>query len=251
MPVFTKQIVRHKHEVEIKYFPKVNHSNSNIKDRKYREIDTDNLDVSILESIARTKRTIKDYARNNDFDYFVTLTLDPKRYQSFDIDVVYKVVRSFLQRLRRRCGDIKYLLVPEYHQDKEKIHLHGYIKGTLALHKTDLKYKGKVIYNLYDWDAGFSTAVKIGKTIDDTLRCSSYITKYVTKDMVVSFNKRRYWSSRNLDSSVIIEEETLLANKLEDLWDTTKYKEVPDLFKVYHNDYYTVITIKDEKIDSN
>lgn len=246
MAIFTKQVVRHTHEIEIKYFPRVSHSGGG--PRNEREIDLDNLDHSMMESIARTKRTIKDYARNNDFDYFVTLTLDPKKYDSFNIDVVYRVVKSFLQRIRRRSDvEPKYLLVPEYHADKAKIHLHGYIKGKLALKKTDLTYKGKRVYNLYDWDAGFSSAVKIGKSVDDTLRCSSYITKYVTKDMLVSFNKKRYWCSRNLSKPSLIKEEVIVSDTMTDILAHQLPTNLPTNYSVYHNDYYVVITFKDEK----
>lgn len=252
MLLFTKQIIRHKHEVEIKYFPRYARKPTGGL-RLARDIDMDNLDSSIEESISRTKRKIKEYARNNDFDWFVTLTLDPKRYDSFSIDVVYRVVRSFLQKLRRNSKvEPKYILVPEYHADKEKIHIHGYISCDLAVKKTDLHYKGKRVYNLYDWNAGWSTAVRIGKTVDDTLRCSSYITKYVTKDMVVSFNKKRYWSSKNLETSALIKEEIKIVNNINDIWDTNiEHQEIPDLYKVYQKGLYTSITIRDEKIENN
>ena len=61
--IFTKKIIKHKYETEVKYFPRVKHTEAN-RERKDRELDPENLDTSIQESIARTKRVIKDYARN-------------------------------------------------------------------------------------------------------------------------------------------------------------------------------------------
>ena len=150
--IFTKKIIKHKYETEVKYFPRVKHTEAN-RERKGRELDPNNLDISILESIARTKRVIKDYARNNDFDYFVTLTFDPKKFDNFSIETVYHLTKMFLQKLRRYNSDLKYLLVPEYHADKKKIHLHGYIKGDLCLQKAlDPSKNGEI---LTSWNLPF------------------------------------------------------------------------------------------------
>ena len=51
--IFTKKIIKHKYETEVKYFPRVKHTEAN-RERKDRELDPNNLDISILESIART-----------------------------------------------------------------------------------------------------------------------------------------------------------------------------------------------------
>ena len=257
--IFTKKIVKHKYETEIKYFPKVKHSNTN-RERKERELDIDNLDSSILESIARTKRVIKDYARNNDFDYFVTLTFDPTKFDNFSIETVYHHTKMFLQKLRRYNSDLKYLLVPEYHTDKQKIHLHGYIKGDLLLQKAlnplkngeILTYKGKTIYNLPQWNFGYSTALKIGKSINDTLRCSSYITKYVTKDLLISFNQKRYWASKNLFRGVCVNEKDVCYSDIKELREKELNKlieltgvESTNDIRVFENDYYYNFTATD------
>ena len=258
---FTKRIIKHKYETEVKYFPTLEHSKE-YHARKERELDTDNLDASILESISRTKRTIKEYARNNDFDYFVTLTFDPTKFDNFSIDSVYHHTKIFLQKLRRFNPNLKYLLVPEYHADKQKIHLHGYIKGDLLLNKAVnplknneiLKYKGKTIYNLPQWSYGYSTALKIGKSINDTLRCSSYITKYVTKDLLISFNQKRYWASKNLSKGHCVYESQVYYTSISEL----KEKELSKLslateidssnIRVFENDYYCNLTTTDLEV---
>lgn len=257
--IFTKKIIKHKYETEVKYFPRVKHTEAN-RERKDRELDPNNLDISILESIARTKRVIKDYARNNDFDYFVTLTFDPKKFDNFSIETVYHLTKMFLQKLRRYNSDLKYLLVPEYHADKQKIHLHGYIKGDLCLQKAldpskngeILTFKGKTIYNLPQWNYGYSTALKIGKSVNDTLRCSSYITKYVTKDLLISFNQKRYWASKNLFKGVCVNQKEVIYNDIQELREKELNKlieltgvESTGDIRTFENEYYYNFTATD------
>lgn len=232
--------------------------------RTYRDIDKDNIDESISESIARTKRTIKDYARNNDFDYFVTLTINPKEYDSFSLESVYKMFDNFAHKLRRRHDnkmlDFAYLVVPEVQNETTQgIHLHGYIKGDLNLKiakdkdNKNIKYRGKQVYNVLDWPYGFSTAVKIGNSIDDTLRCSSYITKYVTKELLLQFNKKRFWVSKGLKKGFIVRDTKVFYNDINDVLSSELSNVIFDLnvkdsFDVnfYSNDYYACITVKDK-----
>ena len=250
---FTKKVIEHKYETEIKYYAISRNKDIERKERNFRELDIDNLDSNICESISRTKRKIKEYARNNDFDYFVTLTFDPKKFNSFSIDTVLKCTRLFLQKLRRSYPDLKYLLVPEYHADKQKIHLHGYIKGHLKLLVAEnplkngeiLKYKGKTVYNIAQWNYGYSTALKIGKSATDTLKCSSYITKYVTKDLLVSFNQKRYWCSKNLEIGKTILEQKLYARDLEQLLESEKEVNPITFSNTFKNDFYACFTRQD------
>lgn len=59
-----------------------------------------------------------------------------------------------------------------------------------------VKHNGNTIYNIGNWKFGFTTASKV----IDSARASSYITKYITKDLCsVTKFKKRYWSSRNCD----------------------------------------------------
>lgn len=265
MALFIKREIKHQYETEIKFFPVVNHRKEYTAERVYRELDKDNLDESILESLARTKRTIKEYARNNDFDYFVTLTIDPRKYDTFTLDTVLNLVRNFLRKLRRKHDyktiDFEYILVPEcQNKESQGIHLHGYIKGDLNLKKAInsktgnyMTYKGKQVYNVLEWPYGFSTAVKISKSIDDTLRCSNYITKYVTKELLVNFNKKRFWCSKGLKKGSIIRDSKVCYDNIGELLEN----ELPDTFykyginstsdvNFYDNDYYACITLRDK-----
>lgn len=130
-------------------------------------------------SISRAKKKIFDIAALNQFQYFVTLTLDGSKInRQSPKDVAHKL-KIFLGNKVKRCN-LSYILVPEYHSDGCSIHLHGLVSGNLKL--TDSGHKdrhGRTVYNWDDWTYGFSTCIKLDGVPEAV---AHYITKYVTKD---------------------------------------------------------------------
>jgi hypothetical protein len=190
-----RKIIQHTHELEIKEFQcPVYPPKKGIKGQGGED--------SLRTSLARTKRVLHEYARNNDFSWFCTLTVDPKRFDSFDIERIYAITRIFTRQLREK--GIKYIIVPEYHADKKKIHLHALIMGGLDVIDSGHTIKGKKTYNCPSWLWGFSTCVPIGNSEYDTLKVASYIAKYVTKDLLTHFHKKRYWASKGLKKGIVI-----------------------------------------------
>lgn len=154
---------------------------------------------SLNTSINRTKNIIYDLSKSNDWDWFITLTFDPKRFNSSDYDVVVSLLKKFIDKIRKRCSpDLVYMIVPELHKDQKKFHFHGLFAKVGSL---DFTPSGKdEIFNIPDWRYGFSTASKI----KDSVRASAYITKYITKECVqVTKYKRRYYTSRNIKRPVV------------------------------------------------
>lgn len=165
-------------------------------------------------SINRTKNAIFSIARSNRWEYFFTLTFNPKKVDSKVYEIVSSKLSIWLNNLKKRYApDLKYLFVPEFHLDGQKLHFHGLVSniGDIPLQdsgKVSLgKYvfdkermpNGTTIYNLPKWHFGWSTATKIR----DSKRASSYIVKYVTKDLrTLTRNKRRYLASNNLDMPI-------------------------------------------------
>lgn len=166
----------------------------------------------------RAKRKVFDYVLSNpDLCYFVTLTLNGEKFSRYNIPEACKKLNKYLANRVQRQG-LKYVFVPELHKDGA-IHFHGLINeavkmipsGTLIppsggkpLKAETLKRKKiplddcKEVFNLADWDYGFTTAIRIygerGKT-------GSYVAKYITKRESSDFRKicgRYYYSSNNL-----------------------------------------------------
>lgn len=149
-------------------------------------------------SRARSLSRVYHLARSNVWEWFFTLTFNPKKVDSFDYDVTKKKLSRWLENMRRISPEMRYLLVPELHKSG-RIHFHGLFANCDSLgfinsgHTTK---DGQVIYNVGSYKLGWSTATKI----KDNSRCTKYISKYITKELCAdTFGKKRYWYSRNLN----------------------------------------------------
>lgn len=156
-------------------------------------------DKAIEESLRRTRTTIFDYALSNNFSYFVTFTFNPKKVDRYSIESTSNIMKYWLNRQKKHSPNFAYVIVPEFHKDGA-IHFHALIRDYNAeLKSTNVFQNGKRVYNLTGFTAGFTNAQKLD---DDQTKAAAYLTKYITKDMINRFNKRRYWASKNLHKPV-------------------------------------------------
>lgn len=173
---------------------------------------------SLSESLRRTKSMIYSHGRANVWEWFVTYTFDPKKINSTDYDVVYSYLSEHLKNIRKRkCPGMKYLVVPEYHADGSKFHFHALMSNIDELDFVDsgIKVNGKIKWNIKNFKAGFTTALRIGD--GESARTSNYMSKYITKTLVYhTKNRQRYLISKNLDKP-IIDEYMLDSEQLEKL----------------------------------
>lgn len=146
------------------------------------------------DSLKRAKDKIQDICLLNNFDYFVTLTFNPKNVDSYNVEEVKQAVKTWLNNgVSRR--NYSYVAIPEYHKSG-RIHIHALMSGDLRLVDSGHRHHEKVIYNISDWQEkfGFCTAIEIDGNINSL---GYYITKYITKGNEKIFG-RFYWSSKNL-----------------------------------------------------
>lgn len=199
-------------------------------------------DVKLSSSLSRTKRLILELALSNDWDYFITMTLDESKVDRFDLEGWRKKFNEFLKYRRKQYGlKCSYLLVPEQHQDGAW-HVHGLVRGIPCqdlVSFAELDRKGyrsadgcrlpdKLINSDYlnwlDYQRSFGFC-SLGP-----LKCpeaaSFYVTKYITKDLarcVSECGKHMYWASKNLNRPIRFGEfydrgpyiDSLLTNKYE------------------------------------
>ena len=147
-------------------------------------------------SLSRTKQRIYEIVRNDDWEYFVTLTFDGQKVNRYDYGETSKKLSQWLKNLHRRLPDIRYMFVPEKHKDGA-YHFHGIIACCAGLHLTDSDKKdhGRPIYNIGSYRLGWSTATRVR----DNAAVVRYITKYITKEVEVDAKgRKRYWCSKNL-----------------------------------------------------
>ena len=148
----------------------------------------------------RARRKIFDYCICNEFDTFITLTLDKRLIDRDDYGAVIKKINTFLGNRVRRHG-LKYIGVPEYHKNGG-LHFHFAVSGggfklvdsgTVAVDgvkkpmKVSTADKKKIpleqrhtVYNIADWKLGFSTAIK---TYGQRGALATYLAKELTKDV--------------------------------------------------------------------
>jgi hypothetical protein len=164
-------------------------------------------------SASRAKNTVYQIARANNWEWFITLTFDRTKTDSSDYDLIVNRLHTYLNNLKMRsCPNLKYLIVPELHADGEHYHFHGLIANCDGLKFKLWKFdKGNPIFNIVNWKWGFTTASRI----QDNNKVSSYITKYITKDVDVHLaEKNRYYRSRNCELPVelldITDEQSIL-----------------------------------------
>lgn len=90
--------------------------------------DTSN-DEKLSNNICRARNKILEYVLCNDFVFFVTLTLDPEKYDREDLKKFSHDFSIFIRDYnKRKNADIKYLFIPERHEDG-CWHMHGFIMG--------------------------------------------------------------------------------------------------------------------------
>lgn len=147
-------------------------------------------------SYKRTVQKIYEISRQCQWEYFITLTFAPDAVDRMDFDACMKKANKWFHNQRRKAEDLQYIFVPEEHE-KGGWHIHGLVAQVGKMQFTDSghKVKGQVVFNLDGWKYGFSTATKV----TDAHRVSTYITKYITKDMCnVTKGKKRYYRSQNI-----------------------------------------------------
>lgn len=140
-----------------------------------------NLDGS-AKGRSRARGKLYDLVRCNwDLDTMITLTLDPERVDRTAYPDIIKALSTWLSNRVRRDG-LKYVAVPEYHEDGAAIHFHG-LCNFAALHTkySGVRQKGRYVYNITDFPLGFTAAVRLGCTDADRQAVAAYVCKYITK----------------------------------------------------------------------
>lgn len=128
-------------------------------------------------SMRRARAKLRRLALANDFDYFVTLTLDPARIDRYDGAAITRALGRWADNMVRRHG-LRYVLVPERHKDGA-FHFHGFMAGPgLKAVDSGKKWNGRTVYNLPQWTLGFTTAEQL---YGDYHAAVGYCCKYIGK----------------------------------------------------------------------
>lgn len=177
------------------------------------EISEEKKEEYAKRSCIRAKQNIYEIARNGSWDWFITLTLNPDQVNRYNYSECSKKVSKWLNHLRRKCPDLRYIIVPEQHKDGA-YHFYGLFSNIENLEIVDSNHKdyktGDIIYNLESYKFGWSTMTRV----KDNAAVVRYLTKYITKDLIASIRgKKKYWASRNIERPKV---------EIEELWSEDK-----------------------------
>ena len=176
---------------------------------------------SIRTSVSRSVRAVRELAACNPWQFFITITLSPSNWKNrYTPDGLQDVIKAMAKRWRRKrkngsayCPGFKYLIIPEMHKDGA-IHLHGFVSSmptsecvpyTMADVNSSKKLPkkicdkvraGEAVYHSPTWEKlfGYNTF----EPISNLDKASSYVVKYVSKEIGTTPFKTRYWLSRGL-----------------------------------------------------
>lgn len=169
--------------------------------KREKEKRSDGADMQ--RSMRRARAKLRRLALANDFEYFVTLTLDGSKIDRYDGAAVVKALGRWADNMVRRHG-LKYILVPELHKDGA-FHFHGFFSGSgLKTVDSGIRWEGREVYNLPQWTLGYTTAQRL---YGDYHAAVGYCCKYIGKQQGQRPLGRWYYSG-----GALAEPEKLLAD---------------------------------------
>lgn len=152
-------------------------------------------DATLNKSRARARKTVRQRLLQLEADHMITLTY---RENVIDVEQAWKDFAKFNRLMRWKYGKRwQYVCVPE-RQERGAIHFHMAVHGYYHVQTVrklwrrvvgegniDISYKGRSGRN---WNAK---------------KMAGYLTKYITKNDTVEFNKKRYSASSNIRPPVV------------------------------------------------
>ena len=214
------------------------------------DIEFAHYDNKMSESVARARSKIFEYAMCNNWGFFFTATLDPSKYDRFDLETFHSDLTEWFYSLYRYNAafteKIKFLLIPERHKNGAW-HMHGLLSGIplsvlhqfrigdrMSIQIAKLVRAGRKIYNWEDYQNKFGFCTL--EPIQNSQAVAKYVTKYITKDVnetVTDVGAHMYYHSRPLNCAQKIKEGFLCGN--------TNTLDVPEnQYKSFETDYCVI-----------
>lgn len=172
-------------------------------------------------NIVRARSRIFELSMCNTWDWFFTGTFSSENGDRTNLDFWSKKFAQFVRNQRKILNsDIKYLIVPELHDDFQGWHFHGLLSGlplnALVRFTVGMKMghaiAEKVLNGLevYEWtNYTKSFGWNDLEPIKNAVAVSKYLTKYISKGLgseksVTELNKHLFYASQGLQGAQII-----------------------------------------------
>lgn len=153
-------------------------------------------------NISRARGRVVELALCNEWEWFVTLTLNAEKQDRADLDGYVKDLGVWVGNFNKKYGcKLKYILIPEQHKDGSW-HMHGLFHDVPPSAVTVNQY-GYYDLPYYGCRFGFISLSRIR----DKERTARYITKYISKSMTSradAVGKHLYYASRGLNGKLTV-----------------------------------------------
>lgn len=162
------------------------------------------------ESLERSQRRAKTRVRLTVTELAPTAMVTFTTREVMPLDALLECWGRFTRLMRVAGFEFEYLAVPEPHQNREHLHLHVAYRGRTPFNvmrrfwhmALEARHGRAVRCILRGSESPGNVQVERVKARDDLRRIrkiARYLSKYITKDLIAQFNRRRYWPSQGIN----------------------------------------------------
>lgn len=170
--------------------------------------DTDRQDI-LRRSTERAKRQVRLLALTMGADRLLTFTTR----ETYALETLQVIWDRFCRLARAFDPSFQYIAVPEPHKDRDHWHIHAAYRGWININVCRRMWHAAIAsVNGRSSDRAASYAGKGSpgnvdvqyrgrkgvSDISKARRIAGYISKYITKELVERFNKKRYWHTKGI-----------------------------------------------------
>ncbi len=181
-------------------------------------------------SVSRLKSRVQELILCNNWNCFVTFTLDKTKRERNSLDSFDALTRHLKYIRQTRCPELKFMLLLEQHKNG------GYHGHALMYLPADF-IADEFIINANGYFEWVDISSRFGymsiKPYDGTLRACNYVTKYVTKDLIPG---RVLRTSKGLNKPYVIRNLSIGIS--------------PDVSNVYRSEYIISVLMTVESFEN-
>lgn len=162
------------------------------------------------ESVDRSQRRAKTLVRLSVTELAPSSLVTFTTRKVYGLDDLVSIWSRFV-RLARQVGSFEYVCVPEPHpSNPEHLHLHAAVRGKLSRdtlrrlwHIALEAHEGRQVRCILRGAASPGNIddqpIKGRDVVKRIRKIARYISKYITKDLIERFNRKRYWPSKGIN----------------------------------------------------
>lgn len=162
------------------------------------------------ESLERSQRRAKIGVRLRVTELAPSALVTFTTRKVYPFDALVAIWEGFVRRVRMVVPGVEYVAVPEPHpRNPDHFHIHAAWRGRVSIetlrrlwHITLEAFEGRRVTVILRGPAAPGNIdvqrVKGRDTVRRIRKIARYISKYITKDLIERFNRRRYWPSKGI-----------------------------------------------------